>query len=302
MNPAIAVIIIILAMVTMLLITGRILSGIMVNIRRQSLAEARAWQEEHYDLSWYDAIERHTYTVESFDNYVLHVERIVNPVPTDKYVIISHGYSDNRFGALKYAKTYLDLGYNLIVYDLRGHGENEPTICSYTVRERKDLRDLIKDTRKRYENISVLGLHGESLGGATSLAVLYYQPEVDFVVADCAFSDIETVLMDGMKAGHVPMIFYKVGKAFCQMRTGLSFKDMRPIDCLKGNKVPILFIHGENDEYIPSFHSELMVPETDGYKDLRLFPGAGHAESVLTDPERYSQCVKEFLEEVLKNN
>ena len=73
---------------------------------------------------------------------------------------------------------------------------------------------------------------------------------------------------------------------------------MRPIDCLKGNRKPILFIHGQDDDLIPPYHSEMMVAETEGYKDLRLIKGAGHAESVLKEPEEYKEYVKEFLDKV----
>ena len=50
---------------------------------------------------------------------------------------------------------------------MRGYGENEPTFCTYGLLEGKDLAELVKDTRKRYPEISELGLHGESLGAAT---------------------------------------------------------------------------------------------------------------------------------------
>ena len=99
-----------------------------------------------------------------------------NPQPTDKYVIISHGYTDNRMGALKYAPMYLELGFNCIVYDLRGHGENERTFTTYSIRESHDIAELVKDTRSRYNDISQLGLHGESLGAASTAASMKYQP------------------------------------------------------------------------------------------------------------------------------
>ena len=36
-----------------------------------------------------------------------------------------HGFRANRYGAVKYVDTYIDLGYNCIIYDMRGHGEND---------------------------------------------------------------------------------------------------------------------------------------------------------------------------------
>ena len=295
MKIAIIVIIIILALIVA---AGFGVSSFIFGGRRQTLAEARAWQEERTDISWYDVIAKTSYTVKSFDGYELHVECLRNPVPTDDYVIISHGFTDNRMGALKYGQIYLDLGFNLIVYDLRGHGENEPSRVTYTLKERKDLRDLIKDTRRRYDNVRRLGLHGESLGAATSIAVLNYQPEVDFVVSDCAFSDIDKVLRDGLKANHIPGFVLSLVEFFAKLRFKVDVKDMRPIESLEGNRVPVLFIHGQADELIPAYHAEAMVAATAGYKDLRLMPGAGHAVSVFADPAAYKGFVKEFLDNV----
>ena len=124
-------------------------AGYSMRVRPQTLEEARAWQEDHYDLSWYDPLDKADYTVTCDDGYVLHAQILYNPAGTDRYVLISHGYTDNRFGALKYAKLYLDLSFNVIVYDLRGHGLNEPTFCTYSVRERKDLLAMIRDSRTR---------------------------------------------------------------------------------------------------------------------------------------------------------
>ena len=78
--------------------------------KRQTLEEAMAWQSEHYDTSFYDRAEKTDYTVAGFQGYELHVQLLKNPQPTDQYVIISHGYTDNRCGALKYARIYLDFG------------------------------------------------------------------------------------------------------------------------------------------------------------------------------------------------
>ena len=302
MNAAALITAIILIIIAIMIVMGRLLSDLLMGIKRQSYAEAIEWAEEHYDISWYDLLEKETYKFNSFDGYALNVQTIINPEPSENYVIISHGYTDNRYGALKYAKIYLDLGYNVITYDLRGHGENEPTYCTYTVRERKDLRDLIKDAIKRYPDMEALGLHGESLGAATSIAVLNYQPDIDFIVSDCAFSEIVSVLEGGLRSMHMPVGLINLAGFFVKLRFGVSLNAMRPIDCLKGNKIPVLFIHGEADDLIPPSHSEAMVMVTEGYKDLRFIKGAGHAESVLIAPEEYAGYVKEFLDVVYSNN
>ena len=262
---------------------------------RQTLEEAFAWQSDHYDTAFYDTLEKTDYTVNGEDGYALHVELLENPTPSTKYVIISHGYTDNRMGALKYVPLYLDLGFNCIIYDLRGHGENEPTFTTYGVREGEDLNCLIEDTRSRYPDLTELGLHGESLGAATTVAALKYKPQVDFVVADCGFSDIENVLREGYRNAHVPGFLVDLADLGSRIRYHYAIKDMRPIDSLDDNEIPVLFLHGEEDTLILPKNSEDMAARTEGEAEYHTIPGAGHAESVLIDPELYEKYVKEFL-------
>ena len=290
--------VVILILLIALIVMGFFLANYSMTGKRQTLEEARAWQEEHYDLSWYDPLEKTDYTVTSYDGYVLHAQFIKNPNETARYILISHGYTDNRFGALKYGRMYLEQGFNLIVYDLRGHGLNEPTFCTYSARERKDLLSMIQDSGDRYPDASLFGIHGESLGAATSIAVLEEKPPIDFVVADCGFSDIAPVLKGGMKGMHLPAFLVDIASVCAKIRFGFSFGDMRPIDSLKDNLIPILFIHGEKDDFILPEHSEKMKEATQGYAELHLITNAGHAMSILTDPVAYEKYVAVFLNEL----
>ena len=285
-------------LLVLLIGAGFYMAGYSMRIKPQTLDEARKWQEEHYNLSWYDPLEKTDYTVSSYDGYILHAQFLKNPQGSDRYIIISHGYTDNRFGALKYAQMYLDLGFNVIVYDLRGHGLNESTFCTYSARERKDLLALINDSHERYRDISLFGLHGESLGAATSIAVLGEKPSVDFVVADCGFSEIASVLRGGLKSMHMPEFLTGFASRCAKIRFGYSYDEMKPVGSLKDNKIPILFIHGADDRFILPEHSERMKAATNGYAEIHLIPGADHAMSVLTDPVGYQEIVREFLKKI----
>ncbi len=270
------------------------LAGFVMTGKRQTQDEAMAWQSEHYDTTYYEPLEKAEYTVEGNDGYILHVELLKNPEPSDKYVIISHGYTDTRYGALKYAEMYLDLGYNCIIYDLRGHGNNATTFTTYGILESKDLMKLIEDTRNRYK-VRVLGLHGESLGAASTITALQYKPAVDFVVADCGFSDIESVLRLGYKNAGVPEFLVDLADIGSRLRYHYALKDMRPIDAIEDNTIPILFIHCEDDRFILPENSYRMYARTKGVKEIHTIPQAGHAFSAIVNPELYRQYLSDFL-------
>jgi len=287
--------IIIAVLLVLAIVAGFLIAGRTVAIKPCTPEEARAWEEQYCDLSWYDTLEKTDYTVTSYDGYVLHAQFLKNPEDTNRYVIISHGNTGNRFGAMKYASVFLEQGFNVIVYDLRGHGLDEPTFCTYTVRERKDLLAMIRDSRERYPRASLFGIHGESLGASASVAVLEEKPPVDFVVADCGFSEILPVLYIKAAEMHLPGFLFDLASVFAGIRFGCSFSQMRPIDSLKENTIPILFIHGADDHSIPPEHSERMKAATKGYAELHLIPGAAHAMSVITDPKAYREYVADFL-------
>ena len=287
----IAIIVIVLMSAALLYLPKIVMTG-----KRQTLEEARAWQSERIDISYYDGLEKADYIVKGYNDYELHVEFLKNPEDTDKYIILSHGYTDNRIGSLKYAKMYLDLGFNCIIYDLRGHGLNESTYTTYGILEAQDLMAIIKDTRERYDSISFFGIHGESLGAATTITSLKYKPEVDFAVADCGFSDIYNVLYEGYKNAHVPTFLVDIASIGAKLRYGYSLKEMRPIDSLTDNTIPILFIHGGDDNFILPKNSEDMAKASKGMTELHIIEGAAHAYSIFTDPVKYKEYVGKFLD------
>ena len=271
------------------------LASFIMTGQRQTLDEAMKWQSERYDTSFYDSLDHTDYTVASYDGYELHVRLLRCPEHSGKYVIISHGYTDNRIGSLKYAKLYLSLGYSCVIYDLRGHGLNESTFTTYGIREGQDVAALVKDTRARYDDIVKLGLHGESLGAASTVTSLRYKPEVDFVVADCGFSDILNVLEEGYRNAGAPVFLLNVADFGAKMRYHYALKDMRPIDSLDDNTIPVLFIHGADDSFILPKNSEDMAGRTKGYSELHFIEGAGHAESILIKPDEYGAIVSAYL-------
>ena len=235
---------------------------------RQTLEEAIKWQGDHYDISFFSRLQKQEYTVKGYQDYILHVVLCKNPKESDKYVILTHGHTDNRYGMLKYMKIYLDLGYNCIIYDLRGHGLNKRVWCSYGLLESRDLVRLIDDTYRRYGKDIYLGLHGESLGSATTITALRHRPDVTWL---------------GTRVRHRVSIF-----------------KIRPIRGLRTNKVPVMFIHGADDTYISPRHSRRMYRAVTAYKELHLIPGATHAASVLKAPEDYRRYVSGFLKKVEK--
>lgn len=264
-----------------------------------TLAEEEAWEKEHGLWGDYDNYEKVEYIVKGYQDYGLHIELVKNPIESTKYVIISHGFRSNRYGAVKYLDAYIHLGYNCILYDMRGHGENEKTVVSLGQFESEDLEKLVKDSYSRYGDDIELGLHGESMGAATSLSLLAKNPEVDFVVADCGFSNLYDLIYTGYRKEHlgilVPFINWNTKVFF-----GYDMKKSSPKDAVKENRIPICFIHGSEDLFILPENSLINQKSDKGSSELHFVPGAGHAESrEVLGEEGYRKIIEEFLKNLV---
>jgi len=262
-----------------------------------SLDEEKKWAEENNVWGQLEKYETEEYAVNGKDDYVLHCEMLKSDKSGsgDKYVIISHGYNSNRYGAGKYVPVYTELGYNCIIYDIRGHGENDKSICTIGNYEAQDLLKIIEDTYTRYGNNIHLGLHGESMGSSTSLSVLEYKPKVEFVTADCGFANLYELIGNELKNNHMDSIEPAVD---CTLKVfyGWSMKDTHAIDALKNNEVPICFIHGSADTFISPDNSKRMNEATKGYSELHLVDNAGHAQSFAVLGETaYREIIANFL-------
>ena len=119
--------------------------------------------------------------------------------------------------------------------------------------------------------------------------------ELVLLAAGCPVRHRGDVLAGGVKSRHLPALLVDVSSLCAKLRYGYGYGDMRPIDSLADNDVPILFMHGADDAFIPPEHSERMREATRGYGEVHLIANAGHAQSVLVNPVEYEACVRAFL-------
>lgn len=276
------------------------LSGVLLHIvtkpHRATMEQSLSREKENGSYGAYDSYEKEPLEITAEDGYVLHGVLLKNP--GKRYVIITHGYKDTRLGSLKYAHIYYRRGYNVYIYDLRHHGENEETFCSMGYRESRDIVTIAKFLKDRYGQDIVLGLHGESLGSASSILALGQYPDFDFCVSDCGFADLGKLLeyLCG-RLIHLPQKISHLASLACRVRYRYRLDEIRPVDVFSGEiRTPVLFIHGEADTFIPPEHGKMMYEAAGAKKELALFPGAEHAQSYFSDRERYERVVGEFLE------
>ena len=268
-----------------------------------SLEREIEWNKEQGLWLDFDSYNKREYEIKGKGGYVLHAMSIDTEQTrgTGKYVIILHGHTSNRYGAVKYLNSYIKLGFSCVIYDSRSHGANAKDICMLGAIESEDLMCVIEDTYSRFSDVKVLGLHGESMGSSTALCSVRFAPKIDFIVADCGFTSCYDVIKDGYSKIHmsfiVPFVRY-FGKIFYHV----DLIETNAYAYLTENKYPILFIHGAGDTFIGPHHSEKLkghAAKRGAYTELILVEGAGHARSrYVAGFEKYTEFIADFLSKI----
>lgn len=230
-------------------------------------------------------IQPKTMTIESPFGYKLEGLYFKNPKPTENTIIIVHGRTQNMDVSVeRYGWLFLELGWNILVYDSRFHGRSGGNDISYGYYEKFDL-DKWVDLVRILNPKGIIGVHGELLGAATALlhaAMNEKKQRVKFYIADCAYSDLKEILAYHLKNDYhipvFPILYY--ADLVTKIRSGYFFGDVSPIKGIKNVDTPVLFIHGDADRYILPEMSEKMYEVKPGLRDIMIVRGAGHAFSV----------------------
>ena len=236
--------------------------------------------------------------ITSYDDLKLHAYEIINENPTDKWAIVVHGYtSEGKLVSAK-AKHLYDMGYNVLVPDLRGHGTSEGDYIGMGWHDRLDVVNLIDTTIKENPNAKIV-LHGTSMGAATVLMVSGEElpSNVKAIIADCGYTsawDEFTYQLDAL-FGLKPFPVMQLSNIVTKIKSGYSLKDASALEQIKNSKTPILFIHGDEDDFVPYSMMEELYDATSSEKEMITIEGAGHDDSYLVNPTLYWNTITEFL-------
>ncbi len=292
--------IIIASFLVLLLVAAFYFAHIIIHPKQKS--HAGVYQRE-VDYEVIDPVALATYAREEINlpspnGYALH--GLFFPCPgAKKAVVVVHGITCNLWGSVKYMNIFRQLGYHALIYDHRNHGKSGGSNTTFGFYEKEDLKAVITWLENKIGADAWIGVHGESMGTAISLLTAAEDARIRFVVADCGYAGLEEQLAYRLKVEyHLPGFpLLNLAKLFARLLTGMQFKQLNPIDAVAKISVPILFIHGEQDAYIPPECARRMADIPRQAKtSLYIAPQADHAESLWKNPVAYPQAVFEFLE------
>ena len=254
----------------------------------ENLNDAQKWLEEKSNYSdkyieSYDKLQLHSYVVSQNSN---------------KWAIVVHGYGGSGKLMSDKSKYFYDMGYNVLIPDLRGHGKSEGDYIGMGWKDRLDIISWINFIIKENPNAEIV-LHGTSMGAATVLMTSgeNLPSNVKAIVADCAYTSawdefsyqLETYLK-------VPSYYIlNVTNMVTKLKAGYSLKEASALEYVKKATVPILFIHGDKDKFVPYSMMDKLYDATNSPKEKLTIEGGEHANSDLVSPFLYWLTVEDFL-------
>lgn len=272
-----------------------IVSGEKDFIKKDNIAQLeKEWQFAPYQ----------TVSLESRDDLTLKARMIKHPEKSDKVAILAHGYMGRGAQMGKYAQFFYELGYDVLVPDNRSHGDSEGQYAGFGWLDRLDYVDWIKAVNESYDKQADMVLFGISMGAATVMMTSgeSLPSQVKAVIADCGYDTVENELTYQLKQKFnlpaFPLI--PLTSLYTQYKVGYGFKEASAVKQLAKNQRPLLLIHGDKDDFVPTEMVQTLYEATEGPKELVIIEGAKHAESWDVANKQYKQVVREFLEKYLK--
>lgn len=219
-------------------------------------------------------------------------------------LILFHGYrsiAETDFGPVM--AFYYSLGYELILVDQRAHGKSSGIWIGFGVLERYDCLAWIRYLNEEYGSLPTY-LSGISMGCATVLMTLGFRlPEnVKGVIADCGFTSPKEIIRQVIRQRlHLPgFLLVPCLSLFSKIFAGYYFGEYSTLEALKENQIPILFIHGKEDRFVPPEMTLRNFEACRAEKQLLMVEGASHGTAYLQDRPGVERAVAAFLEKYRK--
>lgn len=255
------------------------------------------------DVAFYESIKKENFTLASRYGYqlsgiVLSNEETEKPINSIKIAVLCHGYTWGKLGAVVYAQMLMELGFTSVIYDHRNHGDSGKAPTSMGYYEKYDLETVINYCYERFGKDIKIVTHGESMGAATVLNYLEIDDRITCTIADCGYSDLRELLKHSLWISyHLPaFLVLPFANIIFKLRAGFYINEVSPRKGAINSKTPILFIHGDEDNFVPTSMSLQMYDKRIDSKELYLCKGAKHAVSCNMDRIRYLEEITKFLD------
>ena len=296
-------------------LAGKFMSSYALNFEPHGVADIERTRHKADSLlpgstAWYDGLKeqgilRDTMVYSQLNGNKIHACYVpaADPANAEGTAIVVHGYGDNHYVFLYLVRMYRDdFNYNVLFPDLQYHGYSEGTHAQMGWFDRYDVEQWAEVAHNVFHNDFTV-LHGVSMGGATVMMASgdELKPYIKAIVEDCGYSSVVAQFRGNLRDTFpfIPPDILQSASLVTKNKYGWSFWEASSVKQLEKSTLPILFIHGDADDFVPVKHvyKNYKAKKT-GYKELWICPGAVHANSFQKDTAGYKAHVSGFLQKV----
>lgn len=257
--------------------------------------------QQEYD-AWVKTVETKELHIQSDDGLKLWAKYYHGAKDSHRYVLAVHGYTVDNRDIAPAIVPFVKAGYHVITPDQRGRGQSEGTYLGMGWLEKDDVVNWVEKIVHMDKQAEIV-LYGESMGAATVMMASGEKlpANVKAVVEDCGYTSASAMFKNQLKErfGLPDIPFLPAAAVVSQLRAGYNFYDASAIDQIAKSNLPILFIHGGADDYVPTSMGRELYKSYHGEKELLIVAKAGHGQSADVDPETYYHTVFQFLAKYL---
>jgi len=223
------------------------------------------------------------------------------PVNTGKTAILIHGYFVNEISMMAIGRMYRDsLGYNIWLPCLRYLGKSGGNAVQFGWFDRLDVLEWSRIAHEVFGD-TLQVMHGTSMGAATTMMASGEDtPEyLRGFIEDCGYTSVwDQFHYISSEKLHVGEGTFLKAAEINERRFGWSYDEASSLRQIAKCSKPMLFIHGEKDQYVPAWMAEACYnAKTNGYREIWTAPGSLHTDSFIDHTAEYTARVRNFLKE-----
>lgn len=274
-------------------------------------ADSYPYMYENYPFlhPWVDSLRQADALKDTFitnpEGIQLHAYYVRAPRPTTKTAVIVHGYTDNAIRMFMIGYLYnRDLQYNILLPDLQHHGQSEGKAIQMGWKDRLDVMQWMRLANELYGDSTQMVVHGISMGAATTMMVSgeAQPPYVKCFVEDCGYTSVWDEFAHELKSSYQlpPFPILYTTSWLCQKKYGWNFKEASALNQVAKCRLPMFFIHGDKDTYVPTWMVYPLYEAKTEPKELWIVPGATHALSYRDNKQEYTDKVNAFVGQYIR--
>lgn len=289
------------------LLTSKLLD-VALKPKNTSKDTAAAWKAEieKYPMvgTWRDSLIkagaiRDTFITDA-EGINLHALYVYAAKPTASTAVVVHGHTSSSVGVAHLGYMYnRNLDMNILLPDLRLSGLSGGENYTMGWSERKEVEQWINVASDVFGDSARIVVHGVSMGAATVMMLSgdTVSRNVACFVEDCGYSSVwnefKHVLQKNYKISATSLLKSASNKA--KKLYNYDFSKSSSVEQVKKSSLPMLFIHGDADSYVPTKMVYELYEAKPEPKELWIVPGAAHDESYKINPDEYTERIKDFI-------